>query len=39
MQTLTYSALAAFRGCPKAYELRYLRQLVPAEEKTALHFG
>ena len=39
MQTLTNSALAAFRGCPKAYELRYLRQLVPAEEKITLHFG
>jgi len=39
MDTMTFSALAALRKCPKCYQLRYLDQLVPIETPRALSFG
>jgi len=39
LDTLTYSALKAFRNCRRMYDLRYNRGLVPLEEDDALALG
>ncbi len=37
--TLTYSALRAFRNCRRMYDLRYNRQLAPLEQDDSLALG
>lgn len=37
--TLTYSALKAFRNCRRMYDLRYNRQLAPLEQDDSLALG
>ena len=39
LDTLTYSALKAFRNCRRMYDLRYNRSLVPLEEDDSLALG